>query len=72
MIIFRPFKFGDYFEGGGTAGTVEQIQIFTTQLKDPEPLLALAKLADSSVNFYVRPWTTAADYWGFLFDTTEK
>lgn len=133
MILFRPFKVGDYIEGAGTAGTVEQIQIFTTQLKtpdnktvivpnagltsgniinystkgtrrvdmvfgisydddidmakkilqeiiagddrvlkDPEPLIALAELADSSVNFYVRPWTSSADYWSFLFDTTEK
>jgi len=33
MIIFRPFKVGDYIEGGGAAGTVEEIQIFSTQLK---------------------------------------
>ena len=33
MIIFRPFKVGDYIEAGGTSGTVEEIQIFTTQLK---------------------------------------
>lgn len=33
MIIFRPFKVGDYIEGAGVAGTVESIQIFTTQLK---------------------------------------
>lgn len=33
LIVFRPFKVGDYIEGGGTAGTVEEIQIFTTQLK---------------------------------------
>ncbi|MCF8080689.1 MAG: mechanosensitive ion channel [Desulfobacterales bacterium] len=36
MIIFHPFKFGDYFERGRTAGTVEQIQLFTTQLKTPD------------------------------------
>lgn len=33
MIIFRPFKVGDYIEGAGVAGIVEEIQIFTTQLK---------------------------------------
>ncbi|MCF8128967.1 MAG: mechanosensitive ion channel [Deltaproteobacteria bacterium] len=33
MIIFRPFKVGDFIEGGGTSGTVEEIQIFSTQLK---------------------------------------
>jgi len=36
MIIFRPFKVGDYIEGGGTAGTVEKIEIFTTQLQTPD------------------------------------
>ena len=30
MIIFRPFKVGDFIEGGGTSGTVEEIQIFAT------------------------------------------
>ena len=30
MIIFRPFKVGDYIEGAGVAGTVETIHIFTT------------------------------------------
>jgi small conductance mechanosensitive channel len=33
MIIFKPFKVGDYIEGAGTEGVVEEIQIFTTQLK---------------------------------------
>ena len=36
LIIFRPFKVGDYIEGGGTAGTVEVIQLFTTQLATPD------------------------------------
>ena len=36
MIIFRPFKAGDLIEGAGTTGTVEEIQIFTTQLKTPD------------------------------------
>jgi small conductance mechanosensitive channel len=31
-IIFRPFKAGDYIEGGGTAGIVEKIEVFTTTL----------------------------------------
>jgi len=133
MIIFRPIKVGDYIEGGGTAGTVEEIQIFTTQLAspdnktiivpnskmlgdkivnystkgtrrvdmkfgigygddidkarktileiinqderampDPPPVVAVSELADSSVNFAVRVWTSSGDYWGFYFDTTEK
>jgi small conductance mechanosensitive channel len=132
MIIFRPFKVGDFIEGGGTSGTVEGIQIFTTQLKtadnktviipnarifgdkivnystkgtrrvdmtfgigydddidkarsvildiigadkrvlkDQAPVVAVSELADSSVNFTVRVWTTSSDYFGFLWDTTE-
>jgi small conductance mechanosensitive channel len=133
MIIFRPFKVGDYIEGAGVAGTVEEIHIFTTQLvtpdnktiivpnakmtgdnitnysakgtrrvelvfgigygddidharqviegvisqddrvlEDPAPAVVVSELADSSVNFKVRAWTSADDYWGFYFDTTEK
>jgi small conductance mechanosensitive channel len=133
MIIFKPFKVGDYIEGAGTAGTVEVIQIFNTilktpdnktviipnagltadnivnytvkgtrrmdmvvgigyesdidkargileelvtsderVLKDPPHTIAVAELADSSVNFVVRPWVKAADYWDLWFDMTEN
>lgn len=132
MIIFRPFKVGDFIEGAGVAGVVEAIQIFTTTMKtgdnktiiipnaklsgdniinysakptrrvdmtvgvaydadlskvrdvlkdiiskearihkDPEPLIAVAELADSSVNFVVRVWTDTGDYWGVMFDMNE-
>jgi small conductance mechanosensitive channel len=40
-------------------------------LKDPESTVAVVEMADSSVNFVVRPWCTGADYWGVYFDTTE-
>ena len=133
MIIFRPFNVGDFIEGAGVAGTVEEIQIFTTTLKtpdnktvivpnasltsgnivnwtvkgtrridlvmgigydddidkakkvmadvvaaderilkDPPPQIGLVELADSSVNFVVRPWVRIADYWPVHFDLTEK
>ena len=133
MIIFRPFKVGDFIEGAGVAGTVEAIHIFTTQLltpdnktiiipnasltagnitnysakgtrrvdlvfgigygddvdhakkvisdvlakeerilKDPAPAIMLVELADSSVNFAVRPWVLAADYWGVYTALTEN
>lgn len=133
MLIFRPFKVGDYIEGAGVAGTVEAIQIFTTQLvtpdnktviipnasltsdnitnystkgtrrvdlmfgigygddidhakkiiwevlnketrllKDPAPAVMLMELADSSVNFAVRPWVSAADYWGVYSSLSEN
>jgi len=36
MLIFRPFKVGDFIEAAGTSGVVEEIQIFTTQLRTPD------------------------------------
>jgi small conductance mechanosensitive channel len=36
MIIFRPFKVGDYVEAGGTAGTVNEITVFTTHMTTPD------------------------------------
>ena len=36
LIIFRPFKVGDFVEAGGVAGSVEAIQIFTTTLNTPD------------------------------------
>jgi small conductance mechanosensitive channel len=133
LIVFRPFKAGDFVEAGGTMGAVEAIGIFNTMmktpdnkavivpnsnvtggnitnfsakdtrrvdmvfgigygddikkakevleriitddprvLKDPAPVIAVSELADSSVNFVVRPWVKTADYWGVFFDVTEK
>ena len=40
-------------------------------LKDPAPTIAVAELADNSVNFVVRPWVKTSDYWDVLFDVTE-
>lgn len=37
-------------------------------LKDPAPTIGVLELADNSVNFVVRPWVNAADYWGVYFD----
>jgi small conductance mechanosensitive channel len=133
IILFRPYKVGDYIEGGGVAGTVEEVQIFTTLLKTPDnktiivpngqimggtitnysaraerridlvvgvgydvdldktrqvltdllsadqrileepaPLIGVLELADSSVNFVVRPWVKTADYWSVYFDLNER
>ena len=33
LIMFRPFKVGDFIEGGGVSGIVEAIQIFTTTMR---------------------------------------
>ncbi|KGJ93458.1 mechanosensitive ion channel family protein [Thalassotalea sp. ND16A] len=41
-------------------------------LKDPEVFIALSELADSSVNFAVRAWVNADDYWAVYFDMNEQ
>lgn len=41
-------------------------------LKDPEPAIWVFELADSSVNFAVRPWVKAEDYWALRSDLLEK
>lgn len=33
LIMFRPFKVGDFVEAGGVAGVIEEIQIFSTKMK---------------------------------------
>jgi small conductance mechanosensitive channel len=51
---------------------LEQIVAADTRvLAEPAPVVALGELADSSVNFLVRPWVNAEDYWSVLWDTTE-
>ena len=40
-------------------------------LAEPAPVVTVGELADSSVNFLVRPWVNAADYWAVLWETTE-
>ena len=41
-------------------------------LKDPAPTVAVLELADSSVNFAVRPYVTVEDYWDVHFDMMER
>jgi len=132
LIIFRPFKAGDFIEAAGIMGTVKNISIFSSILrtgdnreiivpngkvygdvitnysaretrridmvvgigydsdiklardtlkelvekderilKDPETLIAVSELADSSVNFVVRPWVKSSDYWSVKFSLNE-
>ncbi|MBC3756910.1 mechanosensitive ion channel [Hyunsoonleella sp. SJ7] len=40
-------------------------------LKEPAPTVNVSELADSSINFAVRPWSTADDYWDVYFGVTE-
>ncbi|MGI9329958.1 MAG: mechanosensitive ion channel family protein [Gammaproteobacteria bacterium] len=133
IVAFRPYKVGDFIEGGGVSGVVEEVQIFSTimrsgdnkkiivpnsqmmageivnysandtrrvdlvagcgydddldkvrqvltdivnseerVLKEPAPTIAVLELADSSVNFVVRPWVATGDYWPVYFDLTEQ
>jgi len=55
MIIFRPFEAGHYIEGAGQSGTVEEIHIFTTQLKTPDNKTVIIPngklMGDSIVNY---------------------
>ncbi|MFN2422659.1 MAG: mechanosensitive ion channel family protein [Cryomorphaceae bacterium] len=44
----------------------------TRGLAEPAPMVVLGELADSSVNFNVRLWANAGDYWGIYFDFHEK
>ncbi|CAA0141095.1 mechanosensitive ion channel family protein [Tenacibaculum maritimum] len=41
-------------------------------LKDPAPSVNVSELADSSVNFAVRPWATPAEYWDVYFESLEN
>jgi len=132
IVLFRPYRVGDFIEAASVSGTVEQVQILTTILKtpdnkqiivpnsqimdsiitnysakdtrrvelvigvsydddldkvretirelvdsderilkDPECTIAVAALADSSVNFTVRPWVATEHVWPVTFDLTE-
>ena len=133
LILFRPFKAGDFIDAGGVMGIVERITVFSTTLRtgdnkevivpngsiyggtitnysaretrrvdmtfgigydadllkaksvlralvdnderiltEPEVLIAIAELADSSVNIIVRPWVKSGDYWPVFWDMQEK
>jgi len=64
MIIFRPIKVGDFIEGAGVAGTVEEIQIFTTQLVTPDNktiIIPNAKLTSDNIINYSTKGTRRAD-----------
>lgn len=41
-------------------------------LQDPAPVIKLNELADSSVNFIVRPWSKTEDYWAVYWDVTQQ
>jgi small conductance mechanosensitive channel len=64
MIIFRPFSVGDFIEGAGVAGTVEEIQIFTTRLNTPDNKVIIvpnAKLTADNITNYSAKDTRRVD-----------
>ncbi|MEE4330874.1 MAG: mechanosensitive ion channel domain-containing protein [Wenzhouxiangella sp.] len=53
--------------------TIEQVlKAHDKVLQDPEPSVLVLELADSSVNFAVRPWVNAVDYWTTRSDLLEQ
>jgi len=47
---------------------IEIVSAHEKILKQPEPMIHLHTLGDSSVNFIVRPWTKTENYWGVYWD----
>jgi len=64
MIIFRPFKVGDYIEAGGVSGTVRSIHIFTTTLTSPDNktiIVPNAKIGNDNITNYSTQTTRRVD-----------
>lgn len=49
----------------------EVVESYDAVLDDPEPTIRLHELAESSVNFIVRPWVKTDDYWNTYWDLTK-
>lgn len=55
IIIFRPFRVGDYVQAGGSAGSVEEVRIFSTILKTPDNIKVIipnAQITGSIISNY--------------------
>ncbi len=64
MIILRPFKVGDVIEGAGVLGSVEKIDVFTTQLKTGDNktiIIPNAKLTSDNITNYSSKGTRRVD-----------
>jgi len=64
LIIFKPFKAGDYIEGAGVAGTVEGIQVFTTVLRTADNktiIVPNAKIMGDNITNYSAKETRRVD-----------
>ncbi len=64
MVVFRPFKKGDYIEAGGTAGVVDEIQVFSTVLNTPDNCRVVvpnSKIMSDSITNYSAKETRRLD-----------
>ena len=64
LVIFRPFKVGDYVEAAGKAGVVEDIEIFTTTLltvDNKKVVVPNAKLCADNITNYTAMDTRRVD-----------
>lgn len=64
LIVFKPFRVGDYIEAGGVGGVVQEIQIFTTILYSPDNIkivLPNAQITGGSIKNYTANDTRRLD-----------
>ncbi len=65
ILLFKPFKVGDFIEAQGFKGTVKEIQIFVTILNSPENITTLIPnggLANNSITNYSTRSTRRVDW----------
>ena len=62
----------DWTIGIAYGDDVDKAKEVIKRLCDPAVFIAVSALADSSVNFAVRAWVNAPDYWGVHFELNEK
>ncbi len=60
LIIFQPFKVGDFITAGGVTGTVVEIGLFTTSLNTPDNVITIVAnnkiFADNIQNYSTNPY----------------
>lgn len=65
ILLFKPFRIGDFIDGQGQAGTVEDIQIFHTTLKTPDNKVIIIPnggLANSSITNFSKKETRRVEW----------
>ena len=79
-ITGNPTRRVDMVFGIGYGDDIEKAEQVLTEIvkghpmvhQDPAPVIKLFELADSSVNFVVRPWCNTPDYWNVYWDVTKQ